>query len=253
MKELLKTLSSGLSVFLILVLMMIALGAMMFTDDGDDILDSFFDKKQAVTNPMELRGDWLGMSLVDLNATTALRRNIPTSQKGVLVAELSETRGLRAQQAGIMPGDVITGINSINVRNISDVFEATRKINVVEGIFVNVVRWGQLMTLVLPAIYQPLAMMPQVQAGTVAPQAVAPLQAAAPFGAQAVVPQAAAPFGAQAVMPQAAALNAQGVAQVQTANGPLWICPRHGLGWYQRYVEPNFRCPICNGPLTQVP
>jgi len=246
MKELLKTLSSGLSVFLVLVLMVIALGAMLFTDDGDDILDSFFDKKQAVTNPMELRGDWLGMSLVDLNATTALRRNIPPSQKGVLVAELSETRGLRAQQAGIMPGDVITGINNINVRNISDVFEATRKINVVEGIFVNVVRWGQLMTLVLPAIYQPLVMTPQVQAGMVAPQAVAPIAAAAPF-------PAAAPFNAQAVMPQAAPLNAQGVAQVQTANGPLWICPRHGLGWYQRYVEPNFRCPICNGPLTQVP
>lgn len=234
MKEFQKTLSSGLSAFLLMVVMMIPMGAMVFTDDEEESLNSFTDKKQTETNPMELRGDWLGISLVDLSSATALRRNIPTSQKGVLAAELSEARGLRAQQAGIMPGDVITGINRTNVRNISDVFEATRKINVVEAIFVNVVRWGQPLTLVLPAIYQPIAMTPQVQA-------------------EAVVPQAMAPFNAQAVTPQAAAVNAQGVAQAQTANGPLWVCPRHGVGWYQKYVEPNFRCPICNGQLTQVP
>jgi hypothetical protein len=263
MNDVLKRVSPAILVVVILMGAGIIVGALIFGDDGPDLADRLADKRQ-VLQPMELRGDWLGMSLVDLNAASARRANIPPSVKGVMVVEISETVGWRARQAGIMPRDVITGIGKSKIADINDFYDVTRKVDVAEAVFIDVSRWGQPMTLVIPAAYRPMPQagqpqvmmngmgqqqlaMPQVAQQQMLPQGQAqawPQQQMPQQQAQVVAQQQGWPQ--QAMMP--AAMNGQQQAAAQP-QGPLWVCPRHGLGWHQNVVQPGFRCPLCNGAL----
>jgi hypothetical protein len=274
MNDAIKRLSPAIIVVTILIGAGVIIGALVFGDDGSDALENVADK-MAVTQPMELRGDWLGMSLVDLTSASARRANIPPGVKGVMVMESSESMGWRPRQAGVMPRDVLISINKKKITDINDFYDVSRKVDVTQAIFLETSRWGQPMTLVIPAVYrpampgQPGQMMgangmpvqqawPQQQmAGQ--PQAWPQQQMAGQPQAWPQQPVAGQPqawpqqqmTGQPQAWPQQAAQvalqpNAQGAGAAQ---GPLWVCPRHGLGWPQHLVQPNFRCPLCNGQL----
>ena len=232
MLSLTKRLSPVLLVVLILVGGGIVAGALIFADDRGETLDRFTSAKRDLSQAMEVKGDWLGMSLVDLTSPSARRAGIPAGLKGVMVSDISESTGWRARAAGVMPRDVLLTVNRTKISDINDLYDLTRKLNVTEAVFLDVNRFGQVATVVLPSLTAPAA-------------AVAP--GAAGFNQPAMMAPAAAP------MLPAAAVNAQPVAQPGQYFGPRWLCRRHGLAWPQQAVQPGFRCPYCNEPLRSVP
>jgi hypothetical protein len=196
---------------------------------------------------MEVKGEWLGINLVDLTSGSARRAGLPTGIKGVMVTEISESAGWRARAAGLMPRDVVTGVNRTKVSSINDLFDLVRKVNVSEPIALDVNRFGQVGALTMAGLTAPPA------ATFVAPGAMAQQAMPAQGFAQAAPMQAAAP-AAMAPMPlPVAGINAQAVAQPMQVAGPRWICRRHGLAWPQQAVQPGFRCPYCNESLTMTP
>ena len=239
-----KRVSPVLLLILVLVGGGVIVGALIFGDDrGERIADRIVD----LTQPMEVKGDWLGISLVDLTSGSARRAALPAGVKGVMVTEISESAGWRARAAGLMPRDVVTGVNKTKVSTINDLFDVVRKVNVSEPIALDVNRFGQMGTLTLAGLTAPPA------ATFVAPGAMAQQQAMMPGQGlpQAAPMQAMAP-AAMAPLP-VAGINAQPVAQPMQVAGPRWICRRHGLAWPQQSVQPGFRCPYCNEALTMTP
>jgi len=238
-----KRLSPVLLLVLILVGGGIIVGALIFADDRGEILERFADKRD-LTQPMEVKGDWLGISLVDLTSISARRAGIPSGLKGVMVTEISETAGWRARASGLLPRDVITAVNRTNVSSINDLFDTVRKVNVTEAISLDVNRYGQVGTLGMAGLTAPPATFVPPGAGA-GQQAMFPPQAQAALPMQAVAP-------VQAQLP-VAGINAQPVAQPVSNVGPRWICRRHGLAWLQQAVQPGYRCPYCNEPLRMAP
>ncbi|MCP4678531.1 MAG: PDZ domain-containing protein [Deltaproteobacteria bacterium] len=224
---LLKLISPGGAIVFFVVIICLALVALFFTDDREEVLGDVRLRGPRATQPMELRGNWLGIKLASLNSPTARRFGIPTNAHGVMVVEISERAGLRARQAGVLSGDVITAVDKNNVRDIADLYEVSRKLDVAAAILLDVQRWGQDMTLVLPAAY---AMMPPA---TTPPSAAAapPAQMAAP-GPRPGAPQPA------AWMPGRA--------------GGQFYCPTDKLIYSQAAVQPRYRCLRCNSPLVGV-
>jgi hypothetical protein len=229
-----KRLSPVLLAILILVGGGIIIGALVFADDRKEIFDRFTDKRD-LSQPMEVKGDWLGMSLVDLTSPSARRAGLTPGLKGVMVSDISESAGWRARAAGIMPRDVVMTVNRTKISDINDLYDLTRKVNVTDAVFLDVNRYGQVATVVLPSVAAPSVPVSPVAAGFNQPAMMAP--AAVPVQMQ---------------FP-AAAVNAQPVAQPGQFAGPRWLCRRHGLAWPQQAVQPGFRCPYCNEPLRSVP
>ncbi len=247
--QLFKRISIGTAAVLIVCLGGLALAAMFLERDGEEMLGWLgVGNQHKVTQPMELQGRWLGLRLSEIHSRVASRYRIPPSTKGVLVSEISERNGIRARQAGVLAGDVIQAVDEHKVRDMADLFDATRDVDVTTAVILDVLRWGQPMTLVLPGVYMtPPA---QAQAGRLnaAPQAAAP-QAAAP---QASIPQAATPPVNQTPVAGANVNGAQPAAFTQGAAAGQFYCPRGGHFWNQAAVHPNYRCPRCNGPLSGV-
>jgi hypothetical protein len=238
-----KRVSPVLLLILILVGGGIIVGALIFGDErGERIADRITD----LTQPMEVKGDWLGISLVDLTSGSARKAGLPTNLKGVMVTDISESAGWRARAAGLMSRDVITGINRTKVSSINDLYDLVRKVNVSEPIALDVNRFGQVGTLTLAGLTAPGATF--VAPGAMAAQGM-PAQG---LGQAPMQPMQAMAPAAMAPLP-VAGINAQPVAQPVQYAGPRWICRRHGLAWPQQVVQPGFRCPYCNEPLTMTP
>jgi hypothetical protein len=236
-----KRLSPALLLILILVGGGIVVGALVFGDDRKEMFDRFTEKRD-LSQPMEVKGDWLGMSLVDLTSPSARRAGLTPGLKGVMVSDISETAGWRARAAGVIPRDVVLTVNRTKISDINDLYDLTRKINVTDAVFLDVNRYGQVATVVLPSVTVPPVPVPPVAAGFNQPAMAGPQPA--------MMAPAAAPVQMQ--LP-AAAFNAQPVAQPAQFAGPRWLCRRHGLAWPQQAVQPGFRCPYCNEPLRSVP
>ncbi len=177
-------------------------GAVFF---GDDL----WDDKARFAQPMELRGSWLGMNLRSVQGA----KTVMPAVEGVMVADISERNGWRATQAGLRSGDVITAVDGTAVRDMADFYDITRKTDTSQPVILDVVRWNQRLSLVLPI-------------GT-------------PAGNQ-IVPSP--------MMPnQPVAVPAAG----NPATRALFVCPSHGIGWPAQTVQPGYRCPICNGNLVR--
>ena len=228
--EPLKKLTVGAAVILVILVAGMAVGAMFYDDEGEE----FFERVgRRMTQPMELRGRWLGMRVTAVNSRTAQKWGVPPSLDGVVVVEISETNGWRAQRAGVAPGDVIIAVDENKVRDLADLFEVSQRMDVSQAVLLDVLRWGQPMTLVLPsAIAGPMPIVPNV--------AQAPPMMAQPMAQP---------------MPQPMAPPAQPVAWQQPGRGvgmgrgAQMICPADGTVWAQSAVHPHYRCPRCNGPL----
>lgn len=107
-----------------------------------------------LTVPMQLRGRWLGMQLTGVGSASAREFGIPPSVKGVVVAELSQNFGSRGRQAGIAPGDVVTGVDGKPITDLMDLYSLTTSLNVARPVVVNILRRGQPLAVLLPAPQQ---------------------------------------------------------------------------------------------------
>ncbi len=217
----LKRFSSGAVFALAVLLLLIVAGAMFFADEVEEFLGH---REPKTTQVMELRGSWLGMELISLDSPTAGRLGIPPSTRGVMIMEIEEKNGWRARQAGAMQGDVIVAVDGQTVRDLGDLYDVSRSLDVARVVLLDVRRWGQPLTLVLPALHAPLPV------------------AAPPRPGQAAAP----------VTPMIAnAAGAQQAAWTPAAQGAQFYCPTHNRMWLQNAVYPHYRCPLGNCPLSR--
>ena len=215
-----KRFSRGAVHAFVVALVLLIVGAMFFADEVEEFLDH---REPKTTQVMELRGSWLGMKLT---SPTAQRLGIPPSAKGVMVVEIMEMNGWRARQAGIMESDVIVAVDGQDVRDLADLYDISRKVNVGDAVLLEVRRWGQLVTLVLPALHTPLPGAAQLQPGQVGQ-------------------------AAPGMAPGTNAAAGQPVAWAPGGQGGQFYCPTHNRMWPQTAVHPNYRCPLGNCPLSR--
>lgn len=222
-----KYFSNGTTFVFLIILALLAAGAMFFPDDGGSIGSVFGQNKPKFTQAMELRGKWLGMNLTALDSPTAHTWGVPPSLKGVMVVEIGEKSGWRANMAGVIQGDVIVAVDGKNIRDLADLYDISRTLDVGSSLLLDIRRWGQPMTLVLPALYSvpPAVVPPQIQ------------QAGQP------VPMVVQRANGGAVQP---------VALMPVAQGMQFYCPKHNRVWPQNAVQPNYRCPLGNCLLNRM-
>ena len=223
-KGLFKRFSYGMAFAFVVLLILLAAGAMFFTDD---FKEEFLSPEYKSTQVMEIRGNWLGMRMVSLDSPAARHSGVPPSARGVMVVELEDRIGWRARQAGVQEGDVIMAVNGKEIRDLADLYDLSQKLDAGPAIFLNILRWGQPMTLVLPAVY------------------TTPSVAGLPQGEQEFQT---APMTAQ----RGNAGAAQLAALVVPARGPMFHCPIHNRVWPQNEVHPHYRCPLCYNQLNRV-
>ena len=223
-----KRFSYGTALAFVVLLVLLVAGAMFF---GEEAKDLFGRSEPKTTQVMELRGSWLGMKLTSLDSPTVQRMGIPPSLPGVMIVEIAERDGWRARQAGAVEGDVIVAVDGKNVRDLADLYDVSRTVDVGNAVLLDVRRWGQSMTLVLPALHAP-------PGGA----------AAAQFGQAGQFPAATAP---PVVAMGANPAGTQPVAWTPLAQGPQFYCPAHNRMWPQTAVHPHYRCPLGNCPLSR--
>jgi len=234
-----KRFSYGAMFAFVAALALLIVGAMFFADEVEEFLDHRGIK---TTQVMELQGSWLGVKLTSLDSPTAQRLGIPPAAGGVLVVEIMELNGWRAREAGLTNGDILVGVDGQPVRDLADLYDVSRKVNVAEAVLLDVERWGQPITLVLPALHVPLPGTVPAQPGQIGQ----PVPGTFPAATQPVAwtPGAGGQFQCPPVMNVAAPPAAGQAAQ--------FYCPTHGRIWPQTAVHPNYRCPMGNCPLTRV-
>jgi len=123
---------------------------------------------------MQVQGAWAGMTLRTPDPAPPLPP-LPTAgggvqvaarrPSGVVVASIDTEEGNRARGAGIRPGDTIVGVGDKKVGGLADLRAATEKLDPRQPLMINILRQGQLMTMVLPAASLPLASLPTALAG----------------------------------------------------------------------------------------
>lgn len=220
-----KYLSYGVGFSLPILLLLTVLGAMFFATDDKEELFNFRKKKNKnkQVHIMEIQGAWLGMKLASTDSKIARRLGVGPSERGAIVSEIEERSGWRARQAGVQRGDVIKAVNGMEVRDIADLYDVSRDVDVASAVSLDVLRWGQFLKLVLPAVNVPVA---------------------AAFPPQEIERHRTAPMmGRQVVNTGPAA---------QGNMGPQFFCSQHNRQWPLSSVQPNYRCPIGSCPLTRV-
>jgi hypothetical protein len=165
----------------------------------------------SVSEPMELRGRWLGLRLAPADSPSAAELGVPPTVLGVVVVEVADRADSRARQAGVHPGDVIIGVEGDAAGNLADLYALSAELDVARPLTLDVMRRGQAMRLVLPPLYG---------------------GAMQPMAAGAVQPMVGAAAGTQV-----------GAMQYQ--------CPLSGTRWSHAQVAPHFTCPRCGRGLIR--
>jgi len=109
-----------------------------------------FDSPPTLTQPVELRGNWLGMWLAPADSAAARAVGVPPSVAGVVVAEVVQEPASRAAQAGLLPGDVVVSVDGTSVADLSDLLTLAADLDVGRPLAVGIMRMGQPMTVMMP-------------------------------------------------------------------------------------------------------
>src|SRR5262249_6775046 len=72
----------------------------------------------ALSQPMDLRGQWLGMRLAPTSSQSAADLGVPPEVKGVVVSDVQANS--RALQAGLTAGDVVARVDGNTITSILD-------------------------------------------------------------------------------------------------------------------------------------
>lgn len=170
---------------------------------------------QSHADPMQLSGSWLGMRLTAANSPAAQGFAVAPDTSGVVIADLGP--GSRAQQAGLLAGDVIVNVDGSEVVSLTELYTLTTSLDVHRPLPLSVMRYGQRLSVVLAG---PMGAIPTSMAGVM------------PAG----VPGASPPM-------------APGVGVAPEA--PMYFCPSERLYWTQSQVGAGFTCPRCGGGLAR--
>ena len=183
---------------------------------------------------MQLSGQWLGIRLASADTPSAQSFGVAPATEGVVVAEFVMPEGARAQQAGLLPGDVLVGIDGNAISNLTQLYTLSTTLDVNRMLALSVTRQGQPLNLLVPGL--PGGAM----AGSMNPMAVNPAMMNPAIGS--LVP------GVPNVM--APALGAAPVPANGAVNGPMYFCPNDRLYWNQAQIGPSHTCPRCGGHLA---
>jgi membrane-associated protease RseP (regulator of RpoE activity) len=104
---------------------------------------------QGPSQPIDLRGDWLGMRLASTGSQSAAELGIPPEVNGVVVANVQPNS--RALSAGLSAGDVVARINGTSVANLIDLYKLSTKLDVARPLQVDFLRAGKPMTVIVSA------------------------------------------------------------------------------------------------------
>lgn len=167
----------------------VLVGVAIYACDTDEILDAgglsdgvralIAQEKKGKTgkaaNPhrhvMKVQGVWNGMTLNGpdagvpgmaggMNAVT-----VAQLRQGVIVASIDPEEGVRAQRAGIRPGDRIVGVDEKKIGGLADLRRVSEQLNAREPLMIQILRQGQVATVVLPAEQPPLQSIPAALTG----------------------------------------------------------------------------------------
>jgi S1-C subfamily serine protease len=122
---------------------------------------------QGLSQPMDLRGQWLGMRLASTSSQSAAELGVPPEVKGVVVADVQPSS--RALVAGLAAGDVVARIDGTTVAGLVDMYSLSTRLDVARPLQVDFLRAGRPMTVIVPP-----------PTGTMTPNAGAPGAPAAP-------------------------------------------------------------------------
>jgi membrane-associated protease RseP (regulator of RpoE activity) len=103
---------------------------------------------QNQAQPMDLRGQWLGMRLAPTNSRSALDLGVPADVKGVVVADVQVSS--RAVLAGLAPGDVVTRVDGKDVTSLVELYALSTKLDVARQLQVDILRAGRPMVVMVP-------------------------------------------------------------------------------------------------------
>jgi S1-C subfamily serine protease len=101
----------------------------------------------AQAQPMDLRGQWLGMQLASTGSQTAADLGVPAEVKGVVVADVQVSS--RAQLAGLAAGDVVARIDGTVIGNVLDVYTLSTKVDIARPMQVDFLRAGRPVTVIV--------------------------------------------------------------------------------------------------------
>ncbi len=214
----------GLTIVLAAIMASLVAAGFLFGDDVDDL----FDGEDRLVERVQIQGYWMGMKLGPADESAV-------GSSGVTVLDISETYGWLDRQAGILTGDVLMSVNGKKVSTLSELDAAAKKTSSASGLPVELQRWGQPLSVVIP----PMAKIQQ------------PMQPPPPVGPAAVPAQPGTPavWAAPYIQPAAAAPAA--VPQNPGAGAGMFYCPQHRVTFSQQHVHPHYRCPIGGGPLSR--
>jgi len=99
-------------------------------------------KRENQPKGAETEATWLGAKVKELNPGLRERFGIGESEDGVIVSELEE--GSKAEEVGLLPGDLIRAINQNPTENIRVFNEVTKKIKTRKGVVFDILRRGEL-------------------------------------------------------------------------------------------------------------
>jgi len=204
----------GAGIFLAAVAASVVGSAIFLTDKGEELVHLYGDYKaaQGVTNPgdnsgqMELMGHWRGMSLAALGGPAAAKLGVRELERGVVVAA-----GVPGQ--GAQAGDVITGVDNQPIKDLTELYNTTRRLNPATPTVLEVRRRGQTVALVVPPV----------------------TPARANFGGN------------------REAENAWGAGVPAAWPKKNFYCPHDGTVLPRGSVQSPFLCPRCKGPLHLYP
>lgn len=91
--------------------------------------------------PMELRGQWLGMRLAAPGSQSAADLGVPPEVKGVVVADVQV--GSRALLAGMAAGDVVTRVNGKAVTDLLEMYNLSSRVDNTRPMQVEFLRAGR--------------------------------------------------------------------------------------------------------------
>ncbi|MEQ1858977.1 MAG: trypsin-like peptidase domain-containing protein [Chthoniobacteraceae bacterium] len=100
-----------------------------------------------------VRRPWLGVRITSLETSTALRQQFPDTAHGVVINTIEA--GTPAATSDLRPGDLVTAIDAVPLRNAQDLVRHVQRLKVGQTIQFSVVRKGETLNVALVTAEQP--------------------------------------------------------------------------------------------------
>ncbi|MBW7995928.1 MAG: hypothetical protein FVQ81_05010 [Candidatus Glassbacteria bacterium] len=120
---------------LVLVIVIFAL----FSGNSGRSYETDFSVSGSMRNGVFVHNEWFSAEVWQVNREIARRYGLPKGTKGLIITELEGNPEVKLK---LRNGDVITAINNHEIKNIRDFRKASRGINPIQGMFLDIQRGG---------------------------------------------------------------------------------------------------------------